>query len=296
MPSPRIQTNHSLEHALGRFMRTRMQGPVGEVCIFLLKQGWAALFGLMFLIAIVGTKLVWQDDWPIHRYDGLAIFAITTQIAMLYFKLETWEEARVILLFHATGTTMELFKTHMGSWAYPEAGILVLGTVPVFTGFMYASIGSYIVRVIRIFHVQFAPYPPLWVTFLFGAAIYVNFFAHHFTIDIRLALFAGSLLLFARTRVWFFVGQKPRWVPMPLAAFVASFILWIAENIGTVTGTWSYAGQTAQQLVSFSKIGSWYLLLWVAFMTVTLVARGALSRKALSPAERPSPSATGTLD
>ena len=47
----------------------------------------------------------------------------------------------------------------------------------------------------------------------------------------------------------------------------------IAENIGTMTGTWLYAGQATLDRVSFAKIGSWYLLLYVAFTTVTLVNR-----------------------
>ncbi|WP_298257026.1 DUF817 domain-containing protein [uncultured Litoreibacter sp.] len=273
-----------------------MRGVLGELFMFVLKQGWAALFGVLFLVAIIGTKLVWQDDWALQRYDGLFIFAVTTQIAMLYFKLETWDEARVILLFHVTGTAMELFKIRMGSWSYPEPGLFVLGGVPMFSGFMYASIGSYIARVIRIFHMRFAPYPPLWVTFVFGTAIYVNFFAHHYTIDIRMGLFAASLVLFARTRIWFYVGTEPRWMPMPVAAFLCAFIVWIAENVGTMTGTWIYAGQSALEMVSFAKMGSWYLLLWVAFVTVTLVSRGALSPNSERPPARPSPSAPETLN
>ena len=33
-------------------------------------------------------------------------------------------EAKVILLFHVTGTVMEIFKTSVGSWIYPEAALL----------------------------------------------------------------------------------------------------------------------------------------------------------------------------
>ena len=118
-------------------------------------------------------------------------------------RLETWEEARVILLFHLTGTAMEWFKVHAGSWGYPEPGLFKLMGVPLFSGFMYASVGSYIARVIRIFDMRFAPYPPLWLTFVLAVAIYVNFFAHHFLPDIRLPLFAATLVLYARTRIWF---------------------------------------------------------------------------------------------
>ena len=52
--------------------------------------------------------------------------------------------------------------------------------------------------------------------------------------------------------------------------------------IGTLTGTWLYAGQTIWERVSFAKIGSWYLLLYVALVSVTLILRSALHAKPLS--------------
>jgi hypothetical protein len=74
-------------------------------------------------------------------------------------------------------------------------------------------------------------------------------------------------------------------MPLPLAAFLASLALWIAENVGTATGTWLYSGQLPGQMVSLGKLGSWYLLLYVSFVTVTLVSRRALGGNA--PADRP---------
>ena len=274
------------ELRIGAALRRRMQGPMGEFAIFVLKNLWAMLFGVLFVVAIVLSSVIWQDDWALNRYDALFFFAVTTQVAMLAFKLETWAEARVILLFHITGTAMETFKVNAGSWSYPEDAIFVVNNVPLFTGFMYASIGSYIARVIRLFDMRFAPYPPLWVSFVLGAAIYINFFAHHFTYDIRIGLFAATILLFGRTRIWFYTGTSPRWMPMPVAALLAAFLVWIAENVGTFTGTWIYAGQTPDQIVPIAKLGSWYLLLWVAFVTVTLVSREQLSRTPLQPGPR----------
>jgi len=81
--------------------------------------------------------------------------AILIQLLMLLFKLETWEEARIILIFHIVGTVMEIFKTHMGSWIYPEPSVLRIMGVPLFSGFMYACVGSYIARVWRIFDFRF---------------------------------------------------------------------------------------------------------------------------------------------
>ena len=273
--------NLTIERRLGDATRARLPGVFGEFVMFLFKQAWACLFGGLLLTAIIVSKYLWNPDWAFQRYDFLFLFAISTQALFLRFKLETWEEARVILLFHLTGTAMEWFKVHAGSWGYPEPGLFKLMGVPLFSGFMYASVGSYMARVIRIFSMQFAPYPPFWITMVLAVAIYVNFFAHHFLPDIRLGLFAATAILYARTRVWFINTEKPRWMPLPLAALLSSFALWVAENVGTATGTWLYSGQLPGQTVSFAKLGSWYLLLYVAFVTVTVVSRGALSRQAV---------------
>jgi uncharacterized membrane protein YoaT (DUF817 family) len=266
---------------MGDWARARLPYAVAELVMFVLKQGWACLFGGLLLAAIITTKLVWQPDWPVQRYDALFLFAIATQVIFLWTKLETWEEARVILLFHLTGTAMEWFKVDAGSWAYPEAGVFKLMGVPLFSGFMYAAVGSYMARVIRVFDMAFAPYPRFSLTVLLATAIYVNFFAHHFLPDIRLGLFVATVALYARTRIWFCVHDRHWWMPLPLAAFLSALALWLAENVGTATGTWIYSGQVGGQLVSFAKIGSWYLLLYVAFVTVTLVSRSALSAQPL---------------
>lgn len=282
-----LRDTRSLEHRLGDAARARLPLPMAEFALFVLKQGWACLFGGLMLAAIIGSKLIWQPDWPLHRYDALFLFALATQAAFLWLKLETWEEARVILLFHLTGTAMEWFKVAAGSWDYPEPALLKLMGVPLFSGFMYAAVGSYIARVIRIFDMRFTPYPPFALTLILALAIYANFFAHHYLPDIRLGLFAATLILFARTRVWFRITDRHHWMPMPLAAFLAALALCIAENVGTLTGTWLYSGQVPGQLVSLGKLGSWYLLLYVSFATVTVVSRGALGGPAPGPQIRP---------
>ncbi|WP_291840496.1 DUF817 family protein, partial [Brevundimonas sp.] len=135
-----------------------------EFLWFGLKQGWACLFGGLMLALILGTFLLWPEAAPVSRYDFLVVGAVAIQAGMLALKLETWEEARVILLFHIAGTVMELFKTAHGSWIYPEDSLLRIGAVPLFSGFMYAAVGSYIARVQRIFHITVRGYPPLWTT------------------------------------------------------------------------------------------------------------------------------------
>lgn len=274
-----------LERRLGRALRARLPRGLAEFAMFVVKQGWACLFGGLMLAALIASRALWQDDWPVARYDALFVFAVTVQALFLRFGLETWAEARVILLFHLTGTAMEWFKVAAGSWAYPDPGMLKLFDVPLFSGFMYAAVGSYIARVLRLFDMRVAPYPPFVATLALAVAIYVNFFAHHFLPDIRLALFAATVVLFAGSRIWFFIGARLFWMPLPLAAFFAACALWVAENVGTLTRTWVYAGTDGAAFASLGKLGSWYLLLYVAFVTVTLVIPGPVHRTPLTAAQ-----------
>ena len=111
------------------------------------------------LALLLATHFLYPDEAAFARYDFLTLAALAIQVAMLLFRLETWEEAKVILIFHVVGTVMELFKTAHGSWIYPEESVLRIGGVPLFSGFMYAAVGSYIARVWRIFDFRFSTYP-----------------------------------------------------------------------------------------------------------------------------------------
>ena len=118
--------------------------------------------GGIMLALIVGTHLWYPKGAVLARYDFLTLAAVAIQAVMLAMRMETWEAARVIAVFHIVGTVMEIFKTAMGSWIYPEPSILRIAGVPLFTGFMYACVGSFIVRCWRLFDFQFTGHPPLW--------------------------------------------------------------------------------------------------------------------------------------
>ncbi|WP_342359924.1 DUF817 domain-containing protein [Terrarubrum flagellatum] len=258
-------------HKRVRALLARLPWQASEFLIFGFKQAWACLFGGAMLALIITTKLIWNPSWPIHRYDALLFAAIAIQGLFLALKLETWKEAQVIAIFHVVGTAMEIFKTGVGSWAYPEAAFFRIGGVPLFTGFMYACVGSYIARVMRIFDMRFARHPPRWQVWLLALGIYVNFFAHHYLPDARLFLFAFAFLIWFRTRIDFAVDIRTYWMPLLVAAFLVSFFIWIAENIGTLTGTWAYPGVGGWRPVSLQKIGAWYLLIMVSFALVIIV-------------------------
>ncbi len=243
-----------------------------EFLLFGFKQAWACLFGALLLALLLATHLFYPDDAALHRYDFLTLSAIAIQAGMLAFRLETWEEARVILVFHVVGTVMELFKTAAGSWTYPEESVLHIGAVPLFSGFMYASVGSYLARVWRIFDFRFSHYPPKAATWLLALAIYVNFFAHHWLPDARYLLFAMTGWLFWRTPVHFRNFRAHRWMPLLLGFGLVAMFIWLAENIATFANAWSYPGQEdGWEMVSWTKLGSWYLLMLISFVLVTLV-------------------------
>lgn len=254
--------------------RSRWHGYAYEFLLFGLKQAWACLFGALMLALLVGTKLLWPEHAPLARYDFLVIASVAIQVALLALKLERWDEALVIFMFHVVGTVMELFKTAHGSWIYPEPSLLRIGGVPLFTGFMYACVGSYIARIWRLFDVTFVRYPPFWTTHILAVLIYLNFFTHHYVTDIRLGLFALSALLFGRTWFLFTPDQTPRRMPMLMGALLVSLFIWFAENLGTFAGAWIYPSQAAGwRMVPIEKMGAWYLLMLISFVLVTLVHR-----------------------
>lgn len=259
---------------LDRLPAHGLSGALVEFTVFGLKQGWACLFGGAMLFLIIATKYAPPDGLGIARYDFLFLAALAIQVAMLAFRLETPGEAKVILIFHVVGTAMEIFKTSAGSWVYPEESFFRIGDVPLFSGFMYASVGSYLARISRIFDMRYTRYPPLPATVLLAAAIYVNFFAHHFTMDMRYLLFAVTALLFLRTTVHYRVFRFRHRMPLLVGFLLVALFIWFAENIGTWSRAWLYPGQgDAWTPVSIQKLGAWYLLMIISFVLVTLVHR-----------------------
>ena len=245
-----------------------------EFARFGVKQAWACLFGAIMLSLLMATHVFYPLAAPLARYDFLALAALAAQAAMLAGRLETWEEAKVIFLFHLVGTGMEVFKTATGSWVYPEPSLLRLGGVPLFTGFMYASVGSFIARDWRLLHFRFARHPPLWVVYGLALAIYGNFFLDHWRVDLRWLLLAAAVAIFARTTIYYRVWRVDRRMPMLIANILTAGFLWVGENVGTFARAWAYPAQAhGWRLVGFSKFSSWFLLLIVSYALVAAVNR-----------------------
>jgi uncharacterized membrane protein YoaT (DUF817 family) len=252
-----------------------------EIFLFAFKQAWACLFGGLLLSLVLLTKWFWPHAGSHHhwiaRYDFLFLAALTIQILMLVLRMETVREAKIILVFHVVGTLMELFKTSVGSWAYPELAtanrpFFHIAHVPLFSGFMYASVGSFLARVTRIVDMRYTRYPNRAFTVAIAMLIYANFFTHHYVPDIRIVLFALVVIAFGPTMVYYRPYRKYRRMPLVVGFALVAFFIWAAENIGTFAAAWVYPNQKeGWQLVYFSKYGSWFLLMIISFILVSLV-------------------------
>lgn len=240
-----------------------------EFLLFGFKQDWACLFGALMLAALLVTHLWYPPAAPIARYDALVIIAVLIQLGMLACRLETPAEARVIIAFHIVGTVMEIFKVHVGSWAYSEAGLLKIAGVPLFSGFMYAAVGSYIARIWRIFDIEPLHYPPRWQPVLLATLIYANFFGHHFLPDMRWLLFAATAVIFRRTWFVFRPYRADRRMPILLGFLPVALFIWFAENLATFSHAWLYPSQVGGwSLVPITKLGAWLLLMIISFVLV----------------------------
>ena len=251
---------------------SRLNASLWEFFLFGFKQGWACLFGGILLSLLLLTKWFWPHSVWLTRYDFLFLSALTVQVLLLVLRMETVREAKVILVFHVVGTLMELFKTDVGSWAYPEISHFHLGHVPLFSGFMYASVGSYLARTSRILDMRYTNYPGRKMTLVLAILIYANFFTHHFLPDIRVALYAFVAIAFGRTWVYYRAYRKTRRMPLLLGFGLVALFIWGAENIGTFALVWVYPNQrNGWQLVQFGKFGSWLLLMIISFILVSFV-------------------------
>jgi uncharacterized membrane protein YoaT (DUF817 family) len=270
---PPLRRFIAAEYRFGRVMaRRRWTSALYEFLRFGVKQAWACLFGGIAVFLMIATWRFYPADASLARYDFLFLCMIAVQLALLAGRLETLEEAKVILIYHLVGTAMELFKTEVGSWIYPEPNFFRVGGVPLFSGFMYSCIGSYICRAWRLFDFEFTDHPRRLALALLSLAININFFSHHYIVDLRWLLFALAGWLLFRTRIHFRVWHQHRTMSLPLGLLLESVFIWFSENIGTFTRIWLYPSQRqGWEMVSVSKLGSWFLLLIISYTLVSLI-------------------------
>ncbi len=241
--------------------------PGGNFWVFAVTQAWAGLFGLLLLGAVWVTQSV-TLPW-FGRYDWLLIFAVMIQAIMLLARLQKPTELLIVAVFYLLGLGIEVFQTSSAvqAWAYPDSGSLVLGNAPLFAGFLYAAIGSYIFRLWRITRMEFTNYPRQRYAALLALAIYINFFTAHVLYDVSYLLLLAALILFWRTRASYVNNGKKRHMPFLLPVLIAPLLILLAEKFAAFAQLWVYT----EEPNSLSKILTWLLLLLFSCIIVDLL-------------------------
>lgn len=255
---------------LRRPTRLELRDFAWEFFVFGLKEARACVFAGSFLTLLLISRQLPLGDFP--RYDFLFLAAVTLQVVLVATGIETRDELLVLCAFHAVGMGLELFKTSPGvqSWSYPEPAFFKLGTVPLYSGFMYAAVASYMCQAWRIFDLELHRYPSYWMSVPLAVAIYANYFTNHSWYDVRCVLIPLVFLVFGRCTVSFTVlPGKRRWMPVTLSFVLIGFFIWVAENAATFFGAWVYPHQQdGWQRVSWWIMTSWFLLTIISFILV----------------------------
>ncbi|HXK37467.1 MAG TPA: DUF817 domain-containing protein [Candidatus Paceibacterota bacterium] len=235
---------------------------------FLLMEAHAGLFvGLLLIVFAISREYTFL----LPRYDFIFAAALLIQSLLIIFKFETMSEVRAITFFHIVGFVLEVFKTHpsIGSWSYPEFGYTKILGVPLYAGFMYASIGSYMMRAWKDFELSIIHPPKRWLAVLLASLVYLNFFTHHYIFDFRYILIALILFVFRKTTIHYRAFGGVRRLHSSLVFFFFGIMIWIAENIATYLGAWQYPHQSlGWHIVHPQKIISWALLVIISFIIV----------------------------
>ncbi|MFF6777335.1 DUF817 domain-containing protein [Streptomyces sp. NPDC012637] len=234
-------------------------------------QTRACAFAIALLSGVAASTLL--TGLPVARYDLLVAYGV---LLTLVFWLRGWESGRdiaVIGVCHVIGLAFELVKVSLGSWSYPEPAVLKFAGVPLYGGFLYAAVGSYVCRAWHLFDLELVRYRPRAVAVV-AAAIYLNFFTHHWLPDARWPLAVLLLAVTAGTSVRFTVRGARLRMPLALSFVLIGFFLWLAENLATYVGAWRYPYQThGWQPVGVEKFGAWSLLISITFVLAATARR-----------------------
>lgn len=234
---------------------------------FTVRQALSCAFPIGIMLAMGATKLL--PPMGIARYDLMFVVCITFQWIFLRLKWETWREIGILAIFHVVGVILEWYKVQAGSWAYPEPAVLKINGVPLFSGFMYASVASYMSQSWRRLELEFHRWPSLASIVVVLTLAYGQFFLPVQTVGIRLASLLFVLFVFRQTRVGFTVDRKRFVMPLPASFLLIGSCIYVAENVATYFGVWAYPNQVGGwEPVSVTKVISWSLLMVVSLNIV----------------------------
>lgn len=190
---------------------------IKQLLHFTYEQALSCLFPVVIFLTLALSKIVLIPG--LYRYDFILIVCLLMQWVMYKTGLETKDELKVITVFHLIGLLLEIYKVHFGSWSYPEEAYSKVFGVPLYSGFMYASVASYICQAWRRLHLQMYHWPKAIFVIPLGAMIYFNFFTHHFLYDFRWFLTLLLFIVFFRTFVEFSLRGVTYKMPLVLSFF-----------------------------------------------------------------------------
>ncbi|RTR27787.1 DUF817 domain-containing protein [Deinococcus radiophilus] len=241
---------------------------------FVRVQALCCLFAFLVVGLLALTDALPLAAWGVARADLMLVSVLAVQATLLLTRFETWREVAALLLFHLLGFALEVFKVNQGSWSYDAAGLSVVGGVPLYAGFMYASVGSYMAQAWRRLELFIGRPPPFAVQAGLAGAAYLNFFTHHFGPDLRWLIAGLIALAYARSWVDFSLRGERLRMPLLLGFGLIGLAVYAAENLGTLLGAWVYPHQAdGWALVDWGKWLAWTLMVIVAFLIVSSLKR-----------------------
>jgi len=235
--------------------------------VFVREHVVACTFPFALILGLAVTQVLVVPGVP--RYDLLLLYCLGLQMLMVRTGLETRRDLLIVCLFHAIGVALEIHKTQIGSWSYPEDSYLRIGGVPLYAGFMYASVASFMSVAWHRLQLSVSGWPAWWKIGLITAIIYGQFFAGPWPSGYRILLAIVVVYLLRKAWIDFWLDTHRFRIPMVVAYGLIALFIWFAENIATYLGAWQYPHQAATwQPVGPEKLLAWFLLMIVSFVLV----------------------------
>ncbi len=248
---------------------------VYEFVRFGVKQAWACLFGALLLALLIATHFFYPKGAVLARYDFLVVAAVLIQVLMFGFKLETIEKRKSSSFSTSSARRWRSSRRPSGP-GFIRRRVCSASAACRFYRFHVCRDRLIHRAMLAAVRFRFTRHPPVWALGLLSAAIYANFFAHHYVWDFRPVLFLAAAVLIGPCTIYYKIWKTHRHMPLLVGLFLVALFIWFAENIGTFTAAWEYPHQRhGWEMVGFGKLGSWFLLMLISY---TLVAWAQSSR------------------
>jgi uncharacterized membrane protein YoaT (DUF817 family) len=199
-----------------------------ECLYFCLKHARAGLFAGLFFIPFFITPTTGMLS--IARDDILFGLAIGIQIWMHKTKLQSNHELKMVILFYVLGFILEYFKlkTATGIETLAHTSWSNINGVPLFVGFIYAALSSYMMQAWRLFTLRIRHYPPYWMAITLAGLSYLHFFSQH---DYVAYFTACAVGLYGPSLILFKSHSRERQAPLLLSAILIGGFIYLANSI-----------------------------------------------------------------